>query len=260
MRLCSSASRLKKAPRHTPAVSPVSAASPAVAASAMPRRPGCSTVKGCQTARPDAGSCAPGCDACDTTRLRERRSAQASAAQAAPLPRARRCCAHELSRLSEGRGVRAAAAQQQRASSAAARAAALAAAAAQPPAQARRRRPRHDAARMKRPAAEHGRQQAHGQRAAWRRSEPTAACATGVTRCAPRQPRRRRAEWRRQAPATPRAGAARGSRVAERRRAGSTAVRNADACAAKRTPHARAARAAGHRAAVRDGARARRGG
>ena len=172
MRLCSSASRLKKAPRHTPAVS---AASPAVAASAMLRRPGCSTVKGWQTARLDAASCAPGCDACDATWPLESGSAQASAAQAAPLARARRCCAHGPSRSSEARGVRAATAQRQRASGAAACSTALAAAAAQPPAQAQRRRPRYDAARVKRPTAEQGRRQARGQRAAWRRSEANAA-------------------------------------------------------------------------------------
>jgi hypothetical protein len=169
MRLCSSASRLKKAPRHTPAVS---AASPAVAASVMLRRPGCSTVKGWQTARPDAASCAPGCDACDATWSLERGSAQASAAQAAPLARARRCCTHATARSRQARGVRVAprAARPPRASSAVERGGILAAGA-QPPAQARRRRPRHDASGTKHPAAVHGRRQARGQRAALRRSE-----------------------------------------------------------------------------------------
>jgi hypothetical protein len=41
--------------------------------------------------------------------------------------------------------------------------------------------------RVTHPAAVHGRRQARGLRAAWRRSEPTAGRATGETRCAPRR-------------------------------------------------------------------------
>jgi hypothetical protein len=116
----------------------------------------------------------PGCDACDTAALEAAHSGKQSAVQGAPLPRARRCCAHRPAHPSEARASTAAQLQQ-RASGAAERGTALAAAAEQASPQARRRRPRHDAPRMKRPTAEHDRRQARGQRAAWPHSEAKAA-------------------------------------------------------------------------------------
>ena len=95
--------------------------------------------------------------------------AQPSRAQAAPLPRALRGCAHGAARPRELRGVRDAqvAAQRQRERGTAARRATLAAAAARPPA---RRQSRRRVRRTRRSAAEHGRRQARGQRA-WRCSQ-----------------------------------------------------------------------------------------
>jgi hypothetical protein len=87
-RLCSSTLRLKNEAMHSPSFSP---ASPAVAASAVPRRPGCRTATGWQTARPGAARCLPGCDACDTAALdvaqwqAKRRAGRTSAARSSLL-------------------------------------------------------------------------------------------------------------------------------------------------------------------------------
>ena len=114
---------------------------------------------------------APACGTCNTTGPREM-TAQSSRAQAAPLPRALRGCAHGAIRPKETRGVRVEpeAAQQHAASSAAERSGTLAVAAAAQRAQARRESSRRGAQRSCYPLVHHGTRQARGQRAAWRRS------------------------------------------------------------------------------------------
>ena len=99
-------------------------------------------------------------------------TAQSSRAQAAPLPRALRGCAHGARRQKETRGVRVSpdAAQEHAASSAAEHSRTLAEAAAAPHAQARRESSRRGAQRSCYPLVHRGTRQARIQRTAWRRS------------------------------------------------------------------------------------------
>jgi hypothetical protein len=140
---------------------------------------------------------APACGACETTERGT--TAQMSRAQAAPLPRVLRGCAHGAIRPQQTRGVRVApdAAQEHAASSAAERSRTLAEAEAAPRAQARRESSQSGAQHSCYLLVHHGTRQLRGQRAAWRRSvaQKKAATLAHVSRVL-RKRAAARAAWR----------------------------------------------------------------